>query len=401
VRRRSAKQMLSEARRLARKLVAWRRHLHMNPEPSMEERETAAFVAERLREIGVDRVQTEVGKTGVVGLVRGRGPKAVGLRADMDALELREENDVPYRSQRPGLMHGCGHDAHVACLLGAAALLQGMREKLPGGVKLIFQPGEEGSGGARFMIEDGVLARPKMRAIAALHVATDTDAGKIGVRRGYDTAQTEDVRVVIQGKTAHAARPDQGVDSIAVASQALIAIQQFIARHTNSVDRKLVTFGIIRGGTRANVLADRVELIGTIRSLEVEGRTAITQFLTRDLRKLVGAMGARLRVKIETDGYPPSLNDDKVVDIVEATGTEMLGAGNVVEIPKPNLGGEDFAYFGLAGIPAAMFRLGIRDEKKGFASPGHSSTFDLDDRRVLPIGAAMLAATAVRMLEEF
>ena len=401
MRRKSAKQMLSEARRLGPKLVAWRRHMHMNPEPSMEEHETAAFVAERLREIGVERVQTGVGKTGVVGLIRGRRPKAVGLRADMDALELREENDVPYRSQRPGLMHACGHDAHVACLLGAAALLQGMRERLPGGVKLIFQPGEEGSGGARYMIEDGVLERPKMRAIAALHVATDTEAGKIGVRRGYDTAQTEDVRVTIQGKTAHAARPDQGVDSIAVASQALIAIQQFVARHTNSVDRKLVTFGIIRGGTRANVLADRVELIGTIRSLEPEGRAAITQFLTRDLRKLVGAMGARLRVKIETDGYPPSLNDDKVVDVVEGTGTEMLGAENVVEIPKPNLGGEDFAYFGLAGIPAAMFRLGIRDEKKGFASPGHSSTFDLDDRRVLPIGAAMLAATAVRMLEEF
>ena len=367
----------------------------------MEEHETAAFVGERLREIGVDRVQTGVGKTGVVGLVRGRRPKAVGLRADMDALELREENDVPYRSQREGLMHGCGHDAHVACLLGAAALLQGMRERPPGGVKLIFQPGEEGSGGARYMIEDGVLARPRMRAIAALHVATDTPSGSIGLRRGYDTAQTEDVRLVIQGKTAHAARPDQGVDSIAVASQALIAIQQFVARHTNSVDRKLVTFGIIRGGTRANVLADQVELIGTIRSLEPEGRSAVTGFLTRDLRKLVGAMGARLRVKIETDGYPPSLNDDDVVDIVEATGTEMLGAGNVVEIPKPNLGGEDFAYFGLAGIPAAMFRLGIRDEKKGFASPGHSSTFDMDDRRVLPIGAAMLAATAVRMLEEF
>ena len=393
--------MLSEARRLGPKLVAWRRHMHMNPEPSMEEHETAAFVAERLREIGVERVQTGVGKTGVVGLIRGRRPKAVGLRADMDALELREENDVPYRSQRPGLMHACGHDAHVACLLGAAALLQGMRERLPGGVKLIFQPGEEGSGGARYMIEDGVLERPKMRAIAALHVATDTEAGKIGVRRGYDTAQTEDVRITIQGKTAHAARPDQGVDSIAVASQALIAIQQFVARHTNSVDRKLVTFGIIRGGTRANVLADRVELIGTIRSLEPEGRAAITQFLTRDLRKLVGAMGARLRVKIATDGYPPSLNDDKVVDVVEGTGTEMLGAENVVEIPKPNLGGEDFAYFGLAGIPAAMFRLGIEDEKKGFASPGHSSTFDLDDRRVLPIGAAMLAAMAVRMLEEF
>jgi amidohydrolase len=394
-------EILSHARQLRRKLVAWRRHLHMNPEPSMEEHETAAFVVERLREIGVAKVTPGVGKTGVVGLIRGRRPKTVGLRADMDALELVEENDVPYRSRRPGLMHGCGHDAHVACLLGAAAILHEMSGKLPGGVKLIFQPGEEGLGGARVRIGDGVLVRPRMRAIAALHVATDTEAGKIGIRRGYDTAQTEDVRLVIQGKTAHAARPDQGVDSIAVASQALIAIQQFVARHTNSVDRKLVTFGMIRGGTRANVLADKVELIGTIRTLEPEGRTAISDFLKRDLRKLVGAMGARLRVKIEKDGYPPSLNDDDVVDIVEDAAAEMLGAGNVVEIPKPNLGGEDFAYFGLAGIPAAMFRLGILDEKKGFASPGHSSTFDMDDRRVLPIGAAMLAATAVKMLEEF
>ncbi len=399
MKRDTASRMLARARRLRAKLVGWRRHLHMYPEPSMEEHETAAFVVERLREIGVEKVMPGVGKTGVVGLVRGQRSKTVGLRADMDALELEEESNVPYRSRRAGLMHGCGHDAHVACLLGAAAILHEMRDRLPGGVKLVFQPGEEGAGGARYMIEDGVLARPKLRAIAALHVAMDTEAGKIGIRRGYDTAQTEDVRMVVRGKAAHAARPDQGVDSIAVASQALVAVQQFIARHTNLVDRKLVTFGVIRGGTRANVLADKVEVVGTIRSLEPEGRAAITKFLTRDLRKLVGAMGARLWVRIEKDGYPPLVNDDRVVDVVEETARAMVGGGNVAEVAQPNLGGEDFAYFGLAGVPAAMFRLGIRDERKGFTSAGHSSTFDMDDRRVLPIGAAMLAAVAVRMLE--
>ena len=396
----TAAAILSEAKRLRAKLAAWRRHLHMYPEASMQEHETAAFVVQRLREIGVDRVIPGVGQTGVVALIRGRRPKAVGLRADMDALEMEEGNDVPYRSRRPGLMHGCGHDAHVACLLGAAAILHQMKERLPGTVKLIFQPGEEGAGGARFMIRDGVLERPRLRAIAALHVSAEIESGKIGTRRGYDTAQTEDVRIVIQGKAAHAARPDQGVDAIAVASQALIAVQQFIARHTNLVDRKLVTFGIIRGGTRANVLADSVELIGTIRSLEPEGREAVLGFLRRDLRKLVGAMGARLRVQIQKEGYPPFINHDGVVDLVAETARTMLGEDKVVEVPKPSLGGEDFAYFALAGIPAAMFRLGIRDEKKGFTSAGHSATFDLDDRRVLPIGAAMLAATAVRMLEE-
>jgi amidohydrolase len=373
----------------------------MNPEPSLQERDTQAFVVDRLREIGLSRIKPGVGGTGVVALVQGRQSRAVGLRADMDALELEEANPVPYRSGRPGLMHGCGHDAHVACLLGAAALLHKRRASLPGSVKLIFQPGEEGAGGARFMIADGVLARPKLRAIAALHVDTQVDSGKIGLRRGYDTAQTEDIRLVILGKTAHAARPDQGVDSISVAAQAIIAIQQFIARHTNSVDRKLVTFGIIRGGTRVNVLADRVELIGTIRTLEPEGRKAILDFLKRDLRRLVSAMGARLQVTIEKDGYPPLINDDRVVDVISDTAAGMLGPDSVVEVPKPNLGGEDFSYFALAGIPAAMFRLGIRDEKKGFTAPGHSSTFDLDDRRVLPIGAAMMAAAAVGLLERF
>jgi amidohydrolase len=400
VNRKQLRELLSEAKRLKADLVSWRRHLHMNPEASMEEHDTAAFVSERLREIGIDRVSVGVGKTGVVGLIRGKASRAVGLRADMDALELQEANTVPYRSQRPGLMHACGHDAHVACLLGAASLLR-QRRSLPGGVKFIFQPGEEGEGGARYMIADGVLDRPKMRAIAALHADTQIAAGKIGIRRGYDTAQAEDIRLVIRGRSAHAARPDQGVDSIAVASQALIAIQQFIARHTNSVDRKLVTFGIIRGGTRANVMADAVELIGTMRSLEPEGRDAVTQFLKRDLRKLVAAMGARMQLTIEKDGYPPSLNDDGVCDVVAATGERMLGLDQVVPVPKPNLGGEDFAYYGLSGIPAAMFRLGIRDEKKGFVSPGHSSTFDFADGAVLPVGAAMLAATAIELLHAF
>ncbi len=361
-----------------------------------------AFVAERLRAIGLDAVKTSVGRTGVVGLVRGRGPKTVGLRADMDALDLVETNDVPYRSRRPGLMHACGHDAHVACLLGAAALLQERLAALPGSVKLIFQPGEEGGGGARFMIADGVLERPKMRAIAALHVDAVLPSGKIGIRRGFDTARTEDVYITVHGKAAHAARPDQGVDAIAVASQALLAIQQFIARHTDLVDRKLVTIGIIRGGTRSNVLADKVEMIGTMRSLEPAGRNLLLGFLRRDLRKLVGAMGARMTVKIQSDeGYPPLVNDNRVNDVVAETASAMFGPQSLADIPQPSLGGEDFAYFALAGIPAAMFRLGIRDERKGFTSAGHSSTFDLDDRRVLPVGAAMMAATAIGMLERF
>ena len=394
------RELLAEARRLRGKLVAWRRHLHMYPEPSMEEHETAAFVVERLREIGVARVSAGVGGTGVLGLVRGRGSKTVALRADIDALELVEENEVEYRSRRPGLMHGCGHDAHVACLLGAAAILNARRERLRGNVKLIFQPGEEGAGGAARMIEEGALERPRVAAIAALHVDPDTPAGWVAVRRGFDTAQVDDVTLTVRGKTAHVAGPHEGADAIAIASQVLIAIQQFVPRRTNPMDRKLIGFGTIEGGTRRNVLADRVTLEGTIRTIEPEGRKAIVNFLKGDLRRLTRALGGRLELKIE-EGYPPLVSDDRVVEVVEAAARAVLGQGRVKELERPGLGGEDFSYFALAGAPAAMMRLGTRDEKRGFTAPGHNSRFDLDDGRALPIGAAMLAATAMGMLERF
>ena len=393
----NTKDMLSKAQRLAPELVKWRRHIHMNPEPSMQEHETAAFVAERLREIGVDRVMTGIGETGVVGLVRGRGRRTVALRADMDALEMHEQNDVPYRSRRPGMMHACGHDGHVACLLGAASMLQEMRSHLPGNVKLIFQPGEEGAGGAARMIRDGVLENPKVAAIAALHVDTETPSGKVAVRYGADTAQVDDVTLTILGKTTHVARPDLGVDAISAACQAFNAIQQFIARRTSPLDRRVVGFGTIHGGTRMNVVADEVKLQGTIRTIEPETRDAILRFLKGDLKRTVKATGATAKVHIE-ESYPPLMNDDRVVTAVAAVASEMLGADSIVEIPQPVLGGEDFSYFARAGVPAAMFRIGTLDAKKGFTAAGHNSRFDFDDRRVLPVGAAMLAAVAVRLL---
>ena len=393
----NTKDMLSKAQRLAPELVKWRRHIHMNPEPSMQEHETAAFVAERLREIGVERVMTGIGDTGVVGLVRGRGRRTVALRADMDALEMHEQNDVPYRSRRPGMMHACGHDGHVACLLGAASMLQEMRSHLPGNVKLIFQPGEEGAGGAARMIRDGVLESPKVAAIAALHVDTETPSGKVAVRYGADTAQVDDVTLTILGKTTHVARPDLGVDAISAACQAFNAIQQFIARRTSPLDRRVVGFGTIHGGTRMNVVADEVKLQGTIRTIEPETRDAILRFLKGDLKRIVKATGATAKVHIE-ESYPPLMNDDRVVSAVAAVASEMLGADSIVEIPQPVLGGEDFSYFARAGVPAAMFRVGTLDAKKGFTAAGHNSRFDFDDRRVLPVGAAMLAAVAVRLL---
>lgn len=398
MRKANANTILAAARGMSAEIVKWRRHIHMNPEPSMGEHDTAAFIADRLREIGVDRVTTGVGETGVVGLIRGRGRRTVGLRADMDALEMEEANDTPYRSRRPGLMHACGHDGHVACLLGAAVILNRLKSDLPGSVKLIFQPGEEGAGGAARMIKDGVLTAPALSAMAALHVDTEIPSGKVGIRRGADTAQVDDVTLIVRGKTSHVARPDTGVDAISAACQAFTAIQQFVARRTNPLERRLIGFGTINGGTRMNVVADEVTLHGTIRTIEPESRKAIIGFLRNDLKKVAGSMGATVQVKID-ESYPPLVNDDRVVDAVASVAREMLGPDSLVDIPQPVLGGEDFSYYALGGVPAAMFRIGTLDAKKGFTAAGHNSRFDFDDRRVLPIGAAMLATTAIRLLE--
>ncbi|MFO8081823.1 MAG: amidohydrolase, partial [Armatimonadota bacterium] len=204
-------------------LVRWRRHLHMHPEPSMQEHQTAGFVVERLREIGIEDIEEGVGETGVVAIVRGQGERCVALRADMDALELAEATGAEYASVNEGVMHACGHDAHTAALLGAAAILRGMGDGLPGIVKLIFQPGEEGAAGALRMIEDGCLRDPAPEAIFAMHVRPDLEQGRVGVTTGFTTAQSDSVNMTIVGEASHAARPHQGADAISLAAQAVIA----------------------------------------------------------------------------------------------------------------------------------------------------------------------------------
>ncbi|MEA3404049.1 MAG: M20 family metallopeptidase [Armatimonadota bacterium] len=391
--------VLEAARELTPRLVEWRRHLHMHPEPSMQEHETARFVAERLREMGLEDIREGIGETGVVAVIWGQGEATVALRADMDALEMTEETGAEYASQREGMMHACGHDAHTACLLGAAAILSQRREELPGNVKLIFQPGEEGAGGALRMIEDGCLQEPQVAAIAALHVFPELASGQIGLNWGFMTAQSDSVDLAVIGDASHAARPHLGTDAISVAAQAVAAIEQFIGRSTDPMHRKVVSFGTISGGTRRNVLADRVELQGTIRTYEMDTRERIVDFIGNRLRDLVAAMGARLQVQIQ-EGYPPLWNEEWVLEAIAEAARQVLGDDAVEELPYPSLGAEDFAFFQRVGeIPTAMIRLGTRDEAGGYVWPIHSTRFDLNDKQVLPAGAAVLAQTAVTLLE--
>lgn len=387
------------AEELTDDLIAWRRHLHMHPEPSMQEHQTAAFVAGRLREIGIDEIHEGIGETGVVAILRGQGERCVALRADMDALELTEQTGAQYASRNEGVMHACGHDGHTACLLGAAAILHGMGADLPGVVKLIFQPGEEGAGGALRMIEDGVLEDPVPEAIVAQHVQPDIEQGHIGLTRGFVTAQSDSVDLAILGDASHAARPHQGADAISLTAQAIAAIQQFVARCTDPIHRKVVTFGTIAGGTRRNILADRVELVGTVRTYEPATREAIIDFLGNRLRTIVAELGGRLEVGIG-EGYPPLWNEDWVLDCAGQAACEVLGSERLAETPYPSMGSEDFAFFQHVGhLPAAMLRLGTRDEQSGFLHAVHTTRFDFNDAVVLPAGAAVYAASAVKLLQ--
>jgi amidohydrolase len=380
-------------------LVRWRRHLHMHPEPSMQEHQTAAFVVERLRELGLEEIEEGVGETGVVAIVRGHGERCVALRADMDALELTEATGAEYASANEGVMHACGHDAHTASLLGAAAILHGMGDGLPGIVKLIFQPGEEGAGGALRMIEDGCLRDLRPEAIFAMHVHPDLQQGRVGVTSGFTTAQSDSVNMAIIGEASHAARPHQGADAISLAAQAVIAVQQFVARCTDPIHRKVVTFGTIEGGTRRNILADHVELQGTIRTYEQQTREAIIDFLGNRLRTIITELGGRLEISID-EGYPPLWNEQWVLDRAADAAREVLGDESVEEMPYPSMGAEDFAFFQHVGdLPAAMMRLGTRDERSGYVHAVHTTRFDLNDEVVMPVGAAVYANAALKLLE--
>jgi amidohydrolase len=391
--------MAERAEGLRDDLVEWRRHLHMHPEPSMQEHETAAYVAQVLREIGVEQIEEGVGETGVVAVIRGGDECCVALRADMDALELTEETGAAYTSRNEGVMHACGHDAHTACLLGAAAILREMGEGLPGTVKLIFQPGEEGLAGARRMIDDRCLADPQPEAIVAMHVQPDVEQGHVGLTRGFVTAQSDQVDMAIVGDAAHAARPHQGSDAISLAAQTITAIQHFVARCTDPIHRKVVTFGTIAGGTRRNILADRVELTGTIRTYEQDTREAIIDFLGNRLRTVVTELGGRLELTI-TEGYPPLWNEEWVLEAAGDAARAVLGDDAVEEMPYPSMGAEDFAFYQHLGhLPAAMLRLGTRDEGSGHVHAVHTTHFDFNDEVVLPAGAAVYANTAVKLLE--
>ena len=386
---------LADAEAMRDELVAVRRDLHMHPELGFEEYRTAKVVAEKLGALGYE-VQTGVGKTGVVGLLQGGQPgdRTVLLRFDMDALPIHEENEVPYRSTVPGVMHACGHDAHVAVGIGVAAVLAKHRESFPGTVKLMFQPAEEGLGGANAMIADGVLEGPRPDVAMGLHVSSNHKLGTAVVRSGAMMAASDAFRVIVRGRGGHGAHPEQTIDAVLVAAQIVVALQTIVARNVNPEEVAVITVGAFQAGEAGNVIADKAELRGTIRSFSQEVR----ELLHRRIREVVEGIARSLGASAELElryGVDATVNAPEPTAVMYDAAAAVLGAEQI-DTTYRTTGGEDFSAV-LARVPGNYFFIGARNEAKGFSYPHHNPRFDIDEA-CLPQGVAILCDAAVRCL---
>ncbi|HEV7178669.1 MAG TPA: M20 family metallopeptidase, partial [Candidatus Baltobacteraceae bacterium] len=369
--------------------VEIRRTIHRFPEPGFGEERTAALVERELDELGI--AHRRLAQTGVVGTIRGALPGAVvALRADMDALPLQERSGEPFSSEIAGMMHACGHDAHTAILLAAARELVANRETLAGTTVLIFQPAEEGPGGALPMIEAGVLDDPRAEAIAMLHVDVRIPTGTLGIAGGSVNAAADEFHLTIEGRGGHGASPHTAIDAIPCAAATILALQNIAARETDPLASVVVTIGTIEGGYRNNIIADRVAMTGTLRSHDPVIRNELEARVRRIADGVAAAYGAKATLEV-LYGYPPVINDAALALAFARTMRERYPEFAVVQTP-PTMGGEDFAYFA-ERVPGVLVRLGIRNEAAGSVHPGHSAQFRLDED-ALAVGIATLVAFA-------
>lgn len=368
----------SKAEEYFPEVQAIRHHIHANPELSFEEHKTAAFISEKLTEYGIEH-QTGVAGTGVIGLIKGKNPdkKCIAVRADMDALPIHEANETEYRSKNDGVMHACGHDVHSSCLLGVARILNDLKDEWEGSVKLIFQPGEEKHpGGASLLIKEGVLENPKPEAIFALHVYPHMPSGQVGFRTGQYMASTDEIYITIEGKSGHAALPHKAVDPIATAAQVITSLQQVVSRKGNPIIPSVLTFGKIDAGFATNIIPDKLELWGTLRTMDEEWRAEAHNWIRRMTEQICEANGAKGTVDIPP-GYPSLFNDPEVSPKAEGWAKEYLGEENVKTLDL-RMAGEDFSFY-TQHMPGCFFRMGTNKNDKEFTASVHNAHFDIDE----------------------
>jgi amidohydrolase len=376
------------AKKYADEFIAVRHHIHAHPELSYKEFETSKFVQQKLQGWGIP---FEIkATTGVVGLIKGKNPdkKIIALRADMDALPITEENDVPYKSVNEGIMHACGHDVHTTCLLGAAKILNELKEEWEGTVKLIFQPGEEKNpGGASLMIKDGVLENPKPEKIVALHVHPGMEVGQLSFRGGMIMASADEIYITIKAKGGHAASPHLTADTILIASHLVVGLQQIISRNNNPFNPSVLSITSFNGGNTTNVIPSEVKLMGTFRAMNEEWRFKAHELIKTQTVELAKMMGAEADITIDV-GYPFVLNDEALNIVARKKAEEFVGAANVFET-ELRMGAEDFAYYSHQ-IPACFFRLGAGNKAKGITNGVHTPIFNIDEGAI-EVGMGMMA----------
>ncbi len=378
-------------------VVAIRRHLHANPELSYQEHQTSAYVARQLEQMGIPFRKGYV-KTGIVGLIEGCNPKSktVALRADLDALPIREENEVPYRSRNEGVMHACGHDVHTASLLGTAMVLNRLKKQFSGTVKLIFQPGEERlPGGASLMIKEGALQNPTPERIFGQHVFPELETGKVGFRSGIYMASCDEIYVTVHGKGGHGALPHKTIDPVLMASHIIVALQQLVSRNANPETPTVLSFGRIVGNGSTNVIPNEVKLEGTFRTFDETWRSEAHAKMKAMAEQMAESMGGSCTFRIER-GYPFLINHPATTARAKAQAQAFLGAENVVDLGL-RMTAEDFAYYAQQ-MPACFYRLGVANKARGITHPVHTSEFDIDEK-ALETGVGLMAWLALSELE--
>jgi len=379
-------------------ILADRRYLHAHPELSGQEVNTAAYIAEKLREMGLEP-QTGVGGHGVVALIRGRGPgKCVGLRADIDALPIRETTGLPYASQNPGVMHACGHDTHTAALLGAARALCDLRDQFDGCVKLVFQPSEENvlSSGAAKMIADGVLENPKVDAMFGQHIWPDFESGTVAIRNGSMMASSDRLNITIKGKASHGSTPDSGIDAIVAAAHVVTALQTIVSRRVSPLDSAVVTIGTIHGGDRYNVIADTVKLEGTCRNLNPLVRNQMEDRIRAIVEGVCAGMGAQGTLEY-IRGYSPTVNSPELFPLALEAIHEVVGEENTIIPENSALGGEDFSFY-CEKVPSVLFWTGL-NTPGAEVFPLHNGNLNPDEG-CISVAAEVLATAAIKFLNK-
>ena len=389
-----------EAEALRAKLVEQRRDFHMHPELSNREERTARVVAERLRSLGLT-VQTGIARHGVVALLEGGRPgPVVAVRADMDALPIEETLDVPYRSKNPGVKHACGHDVHTTVQLGVAEVLSRMRLEVPGTVKFIFQPAEEGppageEGGASLMVKEGVLDNPRPQAIFGLHTYPQIEAGQLGYHSGAAMASADKFIITVRGKKAHGAQPQLGIDAVVVAAECVTALQTIRSRRIDPLEALVLTIGTIQGGDRNNIIAEQVRMEGTLRTLSEGVRQRVQELMREILAQVTAAHGATFELKFEQPIHV-TYNDPALVEETLPVLRRIVGEANLIE-PSPFMPAEDFSHF-QQHVPGFYYFLGVADRERGITAGWHTAEYDVDEESLV-VGVKVMSSVLLDYLE--